>query len=221
MKEVYIYVLKCPEGNIRYVGKTINLKKRLYSHILEAKSFKKRRHVLHWIYSLLINNLKPIIEIVEVCNESNWEEKEKYWINYYRNTIPNLCNNAEGGLGGSGKKNYSIQEIEDRAIKARKRFSKFTENEKNKIWELIKLKKSFNYINQIYPSYSRHIHFGVINGRQWNDISKMTKTYGKPRRKGYTFGNGYYIVRNKNRKILFESKDEELVKQFLLNSKTK
>ena len=111
MKKLYIYVLKCPEGNIRYVGKTNNLKKRLYSHINEAKKRKSRRYVLNWIYSLLLLNLKPSIEVIEECDSNNWQEREKYWVEYYRKLIPNLCNNADGGLGGSGTKNYTKEEL--------------------------------------------------------------------------------------------------------------
>ena len=49
-----------------------------------------------WILKLLSNDLLPIMEIIEEC-EDNWAEREKYWISYYFNT--NLCNLSEGGEG--------------------------------------------------------------------------------------------------------------------------
>lgn len=215
MKKAYIYCLKDTEGNIRYIGKTINIKKRLSSHINEAKRGKSRRHVCHWIKQLITNNQLPIIEIIEVCDDSNWQEKEIYWINHYRAILDKLCNNANGGLGGSGKKNYTKEELEERAISASTRFSRFNNNEKQHIWTLIQENKSIEDIKLIYPNYTRHIHFQVSNGRQWNDITGKIKTVGKTKRRGYTFFNGYYRIRDKNRKTLLLSKDEEVVKKYL------
>ncbi len=42
MKIIYIYSLSDPNGNIRYIGKTTNIKRRLYSHIAESKQNNNR-----------------------------------------------------------------------------------------------------------------------------------------------------------------------------------
>lgn len=218
MEKLYIYVLKCPEGNIRYVGKTNNLKKRLYSHINEAKKGKGRRYVLNWIHGLIILNLKPLIEVIEECNSSNWQDREKYWVAYYRKLIPNLCNNADGGLGGSGVKNFTKEELDKKKQIMSNIFSKFNSEEKIDIWNLIQQGKTLKEISIIYPNYSRHIDFGVRNGRQWNDITNLNPIFKNSKRVGYTCRNGLYMVRiknNKSQKVIFSSRSEQDVIDFL------
>jgi len=218
MKKIYIYCLKDPNGLIRYIGKTTNIKRRLYGHIYEAKKSKGKRYVLNWIINLINSGLLPIIEVIEICNESNWQEKEIYWIDFYRKIIPNLCNNSDGGLGGSGIKNYSKEEIIRRKSLMSRQFSKFSNEEKLNIWKLIKENKSTEDIKLFYPTYSRQIHFGVKNGRQWNEITNLIKVKGKSKRKGYTYNKGLFIIRKKTNgksNVLFSSKVEEEVLKYL------
>lgn len=96
MKHYQIYTLKDPLTlEIRYVGVTQRkLSQRLYHHIWESKT-QTGTHKRHWIKSLIDMGLRPIIELVEICDADNWIEKEKYWINYYQN----LTNTKEGGTG--------------------------------------------------------------------------------------------------------------------------
>jgi len=97
---VKIYKLIDPNTlEIRYIGKTIQtIKKRLSAHITRTKQ-ERVYHVNCWIYSLLLRNQKPIIELIENCEDTLWEEREKYWIQYYG--IDNLCNHSLGGENGS------------------------------------------------------------------------------------------------------------------------
>ena len=175
MEKLYIYVLKCPEGYIRYVGKTNNIKRRLCSHINEAKKSKGRRYVLNWIHSLLLLNLKPLIEVIEECTSENWQERERYWVEHYRNLIPNLCNNADGGLGGSGTKNFSEEELLKKKQVMSNTFSKFNKSDKEIIWKMIQDNKSQLEIEEKYPEYTRHIDFGVRTGRQWTTVTNINK----------------------------------------------
>lgn len=94
---IYIYTLTDPQNKaIRYVGKTNNLKNRLKTHISEAE--KVKTHKNNWIKSLTINNLKPIIEILDIVYENdNWEIIEKYWISQFKTWGFDLVNNSEGG----------------------------------------------------------------------------------------------------------------------------
>ena len=96
--KTYIYILRHPKTfEVKYVGKTNNIKRRFAQHkskkCLEKTGSKK---LASWILKLLSNDLLPIMEIIEEC-EDNWAEREKYWISYYSNT--NLCNLSEGGEG--------------------------------------------------------------------------------------------------------------------------
>lgn len=219
MKKVFIYCLKDADGNIRYVGKTTNIKRRLSGHISDAKRNKGRRHVLNWIYSELQKGGKPTIGILEICNESNWEGRECFWIEYYRQSISNLCNNANGGMGGSGNKNYTESEIYQRKVNMSKLMSKFSDNDKRDIWRLIQKEFEFERIKEKYPEFSRQMYFGVKNGRQWNLTTGLPKTKGKTKRRGYTLQKGkYYVVRDKtNRHVIFSSKKEDDVIRFLGN----
>ena len=175
MEKSYIYILKCPEGNIRYVGKTNNIKKRLSSHINEAKKGNGKRYVLNWIYSLLILNKKPIIEVIEECLSENWQEREKYWVDYYRKILPNLCNNADGGLGGSGIKNYCETELQERRIKMSKTMTIFSDEERIVIWEMIKNGFDVENIKEKYPKITRQAFLAIKKGVIWNSITSLPK----------------------------------------------
>jgi len=92
---VYIYCLKDPISlEVRYVGKSVNPDKRFKHHLLNAN--KRKYHSAQWINSLLLSNLKPIMEILEIANINNWKEKEMFWISNYNN----LTNILPGGEGG-------------------------------------------------------------------------------------------------------------------------
>ena len=218
MKTTYIYVLKCPEGNIRYVGKTNNPKKRLSSHISEAKKGKGRRYVLNWIHSLLSKSLIPSMEIIEICTEENWQEREKYWVEHYRNIIPNLCNNADGGLGGTGTKNFSKEELFKKKEIMSNTFSKLSKSDKELIWKMIQSNKTQLEITEKYPEYTRSIDFGVRNGRQWNQITNLNPIFNNSKRIGYTCRNGLYMIRKTiegKTKVVFSSRKEEDVINYL------
>lgn len=112
---VYIYVLKHPISNeIRYVGKTTNLKLRLQSHIDYSRSKRKQRPVSDWINSLLVNGTKPAIEQIDVCSEENWVEKERYWIAVFKSK--RLLNLTEGGESNTGYRySQELKEVRRRA----------------------------------------------------------------------------------------------------------
>jgi len=96
----YIYALIDPTDNrIRYIGKTNNLKNRLKRHICDCKKHGFWTPKNQWIKSLINNNLKPIIKPLL---ETTKEEVNKYEIEYikkYRELIPDLTNDTDGGDG--------------------------------------------------------------------------------------------------------------------------
>jgi excinuclease UvrABC nuclease subunit len=88
--EIYIYKLIDPRNDeVRYVGKTINIKNRYKQHLYD----KRKSHKASWVQSLRQIKLKPKLDILEICNENNWKDREKYWINQFNN----LTNLKEGG----------------------------------------------------------------------------------------------------------------------------
>src|SRR3990167_2852391 len=99
--ETYIYGLVDPRnGKMRYVGKADDPIKRLRLHLNE----KRHCHRVHWIQSLLRQNLKPVLVIIQSVPIYDWQEWEKYWIEMHREAGYDLVNNTDGGDGVSGLK---------------------------------------------------------------------------------------------------------------------
>lgn len=99
-KTVFIYCLKDPTtGDVRYIGKTDDLKVRLQRHISESSKFKS--HLGSWLRSLGAD--KPILAVLhKVAEHESWQEEEKRYICFARGMGMDLVNIAEGGAGGSG-----------------------------------------------------------------------------------------------------------------------
>lgn len=99
-REVHIYTLKHPDTlEVRYVGKTVrSLSRRLGNHIANAKGNKHNKHLSNWILSILKENKKPIIELLETCQSDIWQEREQYWISQFSNLI-NLTAGGDGCIG--------------------------------------------------------------------------------------------------------------------------
>jgi hypothetical protein len=95
----HIYSLTDPrDGRVRYVGKTNDVKRRLYDHISEALHRKKRNHRLNWISSLVESGQLPQLSILE-SGEGDWVEAEKKWIKTFRDAGYSLVNATDGGEG--------------------------------------------------------------------------------------------------------------------------
>ena len=107
--DVIIYTLECPLSNkIKYIGKTMNLKLRLYNHINKSKN--KKTYKDKWVNSLIIKGHKPIMNVLDIVNENEWEFWEKFYISLFKSWGFSLTNHTEGGDGGSFKK-HSIETI--------------------------------------------------------------------------------------------------------------
>jgi GIY-YIG catalytic domain/NUMOD3 motif len=96
---VSIYVLCHPETlEIRYVGKTINIHKRMVAHKNEKRETRKCR----WLKYLANRGLAPAIFIIDVVQDNEWEEAERKWIRHFKDLGARLTNHTEGGDGVSG-----------------------------------------------------------------------------------------------------------------------
>lgn len=96
MSDCKIYTLHDPQTMaVRYVGKTSKtLEDRLAGHLKD----KSKCHRTNWIKSL---PEKPIIRIVETVDESEWQERETFWIKHFRDSLGcDLVNGNDGGVGG-------------------------------------------------------------------------------------------------------------------------
>lgn len=101
MKTVFLYALCDPlSGRIRYMGKATDPYDRYERHLRNA--YREKTHKACWIKSLLANNQVPILEIVDVVPENEWEFWEREWIKVCRILLFDLTNGTEGGDGRSG-----------------------------------------------------------------------------------------------------------------------
>ena len=93
----HIYALRSPEGEIRYIGKTVqNPVRRLCCHLYKARSKRGSGSCYHWIRQLQADGHLPTIEVLETCESENWKERERHWIAKLRGQ---LLNDTPGGNG--------------------------------------------------------------------------------------------------------------------------
>ena len=100
--DVFIYALSDPRTNeIRYVGKTVDINRRITSHL--SSSSKRNTYKDNWIQSLLSIGLKPIVDVLESFYDDDgfkWQEAERWWISYLKYIGCNLTNLDNGGHSG-------------------------------------------------------------------------------------------------------------------------
>lgn len=116
--KVFIYALKDPRNDsVKYIGKTSYLKSRLAKHVYNRNQ--GNTHKNNWIKLLLSENLLPIMEVIEECDETNWEEKEIFWIAKYKEMGNKLTNSTDGGEGATITDENSKKKISEK-LKGRK-----------------------------------------------------------------------------------------------------
>jgi len=112
--KAYIYTLSDLDGNIKYVGKAVDLRKRYNGHLTDYTRHFTRKTC--WIVSLLKKDLVPVMDIIECCDLDNWIDREQYWIKHFQDSGMDLLNETEGGEG----LNNPSQEVRDKISKANK-----------------------------------------------------------------------------------------------------
>lgn len=98
---VFIYTLSSSSNpnDIRYVGKTKNIKDRIRRHISNYYLNIEDNYKNRWIKSELSKGNKIIIDEIDLVQEESWKESEKYWIEQFKNWGFKLVNTTEGGEG--------------------------------------------------------------------------------------------------------------------------
>lgn len=98
---VYIYGLLCPlSGDIRYIGKSVNPKRRLNGHLTGAKTGAYNHHTSRWIRKLDRNNLRPdLVVLQELKDGEDWRSAERDWISAALASGWPLTNSTAGGEG--------------------------------------------------------------------------------------------------------------------------
>lgn len=116
-----IYCLIDPiTKQVRYIGKTNNINKRLANHIQRKQN---KTYKSCWIYSLKKKGFKPIIEILDIVGE-DWEFWEAWYICLYKSWGFKLTNLTSGGIGIKSN-TYSLELREKMGIHLRKSIEQF------------------------------------------------------------------------------------------------
>lgn len=96
-KPVFIYGLIDPStAKIRYIGKSVNPKRRLMQHIHGRKD-QKITPCSAWIKSVLKKGQEPEMMIIEETTQELWQERERFYIDMFRKSGENITNIADGG----------------------------------------------------------------------------------------------------------------------------
>jgi predicted DNA-binding protein (UPF0251 family) len=124
---IFIYQLNemgKPEA-IRWIGQTNNLKRRLKEHKRTRDNDNNPRK-LAWIKSI---NKNIEIKVVEECDELNVDEREKWWIDYFKSQGHDLLNFQPGGRCARGyHRPKEANEKTSLALKGRKKSREHIEN---------------------------------------------------------------------------------------------
>lgn len=109
----HIYALIDPRTyKIRYIGKANKPNNRHNEH---SSRFHENNHRTHWLVQLQNLGFRALLYVIEECNEFSWQERERYWIKYYRELGCDLVNATDGGEGLTN----ASQETKDKIRKAK------------------------------------------------------------------------------------------------------
>ena len=104
-KKIGIYCIENTINGHKYFGQSVNLKDRLYGHKTKLKHNKhKNRHLQFAVNKYGIENFN--FYIVEECDISCLDERERYYISLYNSDNREYGYNIEPG----GKKNKSMSD---------------------------------------------------------------------------------------------------------------
>ena len=99
----FIYALIDPrDGAIRYVGWTIDLKRRLRDHT-KPSAITKRNYRANWIRSLREISMMPTMLMLQEGSGDGWQQAERRWISELRARGAQLTNTTDGGDGTPGR----------------------------------------------------------------------------------------------------------------------
>lgn len=100
MKYIIYSLIDPLDGQTRYIGKSCRGLKRAKEHFYKYQ-LKNKCHKNSWIIGLNKNKLKPKIEIVEICDKENLDQREMHWIEFFNSMGCKLTNMTKGGAGGN------------------------------------------------------------------------------------------------------------------------
>lgn len=103
----YIYALvDSGTEEVRYIGKTIKpLRTRVSRHMCSMRAG-SQLHVHRWMRRL---GQRPTCFVLDQCDsQSQLDEAERFWIDWYRRSGSRLCNLTQGGDGGATSTGFKL-----------------------------------------------------------------------------------------------------------------
>jgi hypothetical protein len=198
----YIYSLEFPEGNIRYIGKADNPRRRFQGHIAELKrgTF---THKQSWLKSLINIGEKPILNIIEEVNKESWEIWERYYIALYKSWGFRLTNSTGGGDGNCGENIESRRKSAEKQRELYRTGKKIPWNKGKKTgltpWNK-NLKQGEDFKNKIKQSLKEH----YKDHTTWNKGKKCPRNPNLP---PVVFSEETKIKMKESRRKYFETHD--------------
>ena len=189
----YIYALLDPTTNqIKYIGQTNNIERRFNDHLsssLNENSDSYNTYKARWIRKLLSNNIKPIIQIVEECeNLEQSNLKERFHIEKLTNEGHKLTNSHVSDVTevssdtrekmSNVKKGKKLEEIvgDEKAIELRKYYSeRIKENNPNKSDDPIVKEKISNTLKEFFKDKENHWAYGLKMDDEHNEKLRIAK----------------------------------------------
>jgi hypothetical protein len=189
----YIYKLIDPTTNeIRYIGQTDNIKRRYNDHVsssLNKNSSSYNTHKSCWIRKIVNNNLVPIIEIVEECDnleQSNIRERyyiEKLTIEGYKLTNSYITDVTEFSSHtrekmSSAKKGKTLEQIVglEKSIDLKEYYSERIKlNNPNKSDDPLVREKISNTLKEYFSDKENHWAYGLKMDDEHNEKLRLAK----------------------------------------------
>ena len=160
-----IYLITNKVNGKKYVGQSVNIERRFSEHLRsgqpEKYSHKNERdintpiHLAMQKYGIQCFSLT----ILEECEQSQLNERERYWINYYKSNNKQFGYNILAG----GQDNFALKgELHSQA--------KLSQSEVNIIKNLLKnSNKNLNEILELFPFISKSTLSMINQGKSWFD----------------------------------------------------
>lgn len=114
--KTFVYCLKHPLTNeVRYIGRTNNLKRRFAEHLRHSRS--ANSHKKTWILQLLKSGLSPIMEVLEECEHKNAARVENYWISKFTNLVNHPGRDGTCGFTAGSRREEIRKEVIGKNLK--------------------------------------------------------------------------------------------------------
>lgn len=186
-----IYGLIDPRnGEVRYVGWTTNLKRRMREHLTPKK--RETDYKTNWVRNLRAEGLAPRVRVLEY-GSGPYDAAEQFWISVYREAGVALTNLAIGGGGAVGViKSLETRAKLSQALKGKKRppevgkkisDARLRIGQSDKQKEALKATSAAN-IGRKQPRSAVEARAKMARGKSWGTHSEEVKRMVSERFKG-------------------------------------